>query len=87
MIREYFSNKTKRTIILTGLLAVGAATLFYCGLAKDKGTVVINEVCGNNFCAYCNEAGEYTDYVELYNMSGEDVEGLYLSDNKKHPKK
>ncbi|WP_026514593.1 CotH kinase family protein [Butyrivibrio sp. LB2008] len=87
MIREYFSNKTKRTIILTGLLAVGAATLFYCGLAKDKGTVVINEVCGNNFCAYCNEAGEYTDYVELYNMSGEDVEGLYLSDNRKHPKK
>ncbi|WP_026667170.1 CotH kinase family protein [Butyrivibrio sp. AE2005] len=87
MIREFFFGKTKYTIVFTGLLAVSAATLFCCGLVKDSRTVVINEVCADNFGAYRNDAGEYTDYVELYNMSGSEVSGLYISDSRKDLKK
>ena len=87
MIREFFFGKTKYTIVFTGLLAVSAATLFCCGLVKDSRTVVINEVCADNFSAYRNDAGEYTDYVELYNMSGSEVSGLYISDSRKDLKK
>ncbi|MBO4457367.1 MAG: CotH kinase family protein [Butyrivibrio sp.] len=85
MIREFFSNRTKRTIMLMGLLATGAATLFCCGHINEKKTVVINEVCGNNFSAYENDAGEYTDYVELYNSSDKDDKRVfYLSDDRKN---
>lgn len=87
MIREFFFGKTKYTIVFTGLLAVSAATLFCCGLVKDSRTVVINEVCADNFSAYRNDAGEYTDYVELYNMSDSEVSGLYISDSRKDLKK
>ena len=83
MIPEFFLNRTKRTITFMGLLTIGAATLFYCGHIDEKRAVVINEVCGNNFCAYKNEAGDYNDYVELYNPSDEDLESvLYLSDDR-----
>lgn len=87
MIREFFFGKIKYTIVVTGLLAVSAATLFYCSRFKDTGSVVINEVCADNFSAYRNDAGEYTDYVELFNMSDSEVSGLYISDSRKELKK
>ena len=86
MIDKIFFSR-KKTMIIFGLLAIGAATLLYFGSERESRDVVINEVCADNFCAYRNSSGDYPDYVELYNMSEEDVSGLYLSDSRKNPKK
>ena len=86
MIDKIFFSR-KKTMIIFGLLAIGAATLLYFGSERENRNVVINEVCADNFCAYRNSSGDYPDYVELYNMSEEDVSGLYLSDSRKNSKK
>ena len=50
--------------------------------------VVINEVSAGN-SRYVNEYFKKNDWVELYNMTGEDIqlEGYYLSDDPQQPRK
>ena len=45
--------------------------------------IAINELMSKNSLSVADEAGEYDDWVELYNLSGEDVDlsGWHLSDN------
>jgi len=70
-------------------------TLFACGdpdsSKDDTGssavrppTVVINEFLASNHTVNADEAGEYDDWVELYNTGDKVVDygGLYLSDDR-----
>ncbi len=52
-------------------------------------TLVINEIMASNESAYVDEAGEYNDWIELYNYGTESVAlgKLYLSDKSDNPTK
>ncbi len=68
-------------ILSSAVLCILTAALCYLAQASDH--VVINEVCSNNFSAICDEEGNYSDYVELYNPAFLPVSmtGFSLSDN------
>lgn len=52
-------------------------------------TVVINEFMASNDASVKDEAGEYEDWIELYNLSDKDVDmsGYYITDNPLNLKK
>ena len=60
-----------------------AVILYRTFSSPETSRVVINEVCSNNFSLIQDETGQYADYVELYNTSGEAVslDGYFLSDD------
>lgn len=76
----------KRMLPLLGLLALAAMIL---GLHPETPCVVINEVCSNNFAAGCDENGEYSDCIELYNPGKNtfSLDGCFLTDDDKEPEK
>lgn len=45
--------------------------------------IILNEIAARNKTILADENGQYYDYIELYNRSGEpvDISGWYLSDN------
>jgi CotH kinase protein/Lamin Tail Domain/Secretion system C-terminal sorting domain len=51
---------------------------------SGKGQIFINEFLAKNNASQADEAGEFDDWLELYNASGEavDLAGYYLSDKK-----
>jgi hypothetical protein len=51
-----------------------------------KSDIVINELLPVNTSVMPDQNGEYDDWIELYNLSGEvkDISGYFLSDNKDH---
>ena len=51
--------------------------------------VVINELLPINDNVAADQNGQFEDYIELYNLTDEDVDlsGYYLTDSKKNPKK
>ena len=51
--------------------------------SNDSGALFINEFLASNDACYADEAGEYDDWVELYNSSSNpiDVGGMYIADN------
>lgn len=55
-----------------------------CYSAEASNHIVINEICSNNFSVICDDNGNYSDYVELYNPAKVPVSlsGFSLSDNK-----
>lgn len=57
------------------------SVVFLYGNAQSQ--VVINEMMSNNQSAYTDEDGDYSDWLELYNMGGTPVNlnGFGLSDN------
>lgn len=70
---------------------LAAATLAYwlggCGTGADEVRLSINEVMASNSGTLADEAGEYDDWIELYN-DGEaelDLEGFYISDDETDP--
>ena len=88
MIFKFFSDSRKRIVVFMGLLTASAATLFYCEQKDDDPALSINEICGSNFSVAADENGEYSDYIEIYNSSDQEiVEDYYLSDSKKKLKK
>ncbi|MCC6600707.1 MAG: CotH kinase family protein [Crocinitomicaceae bacterium] len=55
----------------------------------STGELVINEVQGRNNSTSTDQAGDYSDWIELYNASGFtiDLSGYYLSDEDDNPAK
>jgi hypothetical protein len=51
--------------------------------------VIISELMAANFSAYSDPQGEYDDWIELRNVTGQDVDltGHYLSDEANNPRK
>lgn len=52
-------------------------------------SIVINEILPKNIQSGADQDGEFDDWIELYNLAGEDIDisGFYLSDSKKEPTK
>jgi spore coat protein CotH len=67
------------------------ATFSYrVGLATATNTpVVINELMADNLHTLADPQGEYDDWIELRNLTGQEVDltGHYLSDDPTHPRK
>lgn len=63
----------------------------YLMLTEPSGDspVIVSEIVASNRNALADESGEYCDYIELYNRSGEAVSlmGWYLSDDAQQPRK
>ncbi|MBD5486436.1 MAG: hypothetical protein HDR18_13115 [Lachnospiraceae bacterium] len=75
-----------RLSLLLGLFALAAVII---NRYADRSPVVINEVCSSNFAASCNENGDYSDCIELYNSGETDfsLNGCFLTDNDNEPEK
>lgn len=88
---EFFQKMISRIVWLGLIIAAGILAGILClkYLSVSGGHVVINEACSSNFSVICDENGEYSDYVELYNPTDEELvlEGIYLSDDIKDPQK
>lgn len=52
-------------------------------LASDSTSIVINEIMAKNNSTVTDSAGQYEDWVEIYNNSNQaiDISGYFLSDN------
>ncbi|MDE7178435.1 MAG: lamin tail domain-containing protein, partial [Lachnospiraceae bacterium] len=55
------------------LLTISALTVVILISSSKTPEIVINEVCSNNFSAACDENGEYSDCIELYNPGNLEV--------------
>lgn len=68
---------TKKTSLLL------AFCLFALGKIGAQNSVVINEIMASNTTTITDEAGEYNDWIELYNTSGSTVNlgDWFLTDN------
>lgn len=81
---EAASNNTAKTVTY---LPVGAEhDVYYYNVGAawvDNPPVVINEVMASNTSTAADEEGEFEDWIELYNLSNQDVDlsGYALSDN------
>jgi hypothetical protein len=77
--------KLSRTFLLWLWLAAAAWAVTTCPVQGQ--TVIINEFMAQNGSTRANEAGEYEDWIELYNPTGRavDVGGLYLTDDLENP--
>lgn len=73
------------------MMALMAVGLIYCSKDKDEPGIepntgiVINEVMPKNTGFGSDQDGEFDDWIELYNLSDEDIDlsGYYLTDSKK----
>lgn len=83
-VRGGLSRKNKIGLLLISGLCVCALSGILCYSSAAADDIVINEVCSNNFSLICDENGNYSDYVELYNPASVPVSltGFSLSDNK-----
>lgn len=74
-------------------LILGTALIFLAGIkiiaGQQSGPVKINEVSNCNVNIIKDSHLNYTDYIELYNLSSESIslDGWYLSDDQKNLKK
>lgn len=81
--------KYRVTLILVSLIF----GLWSCDNGDDpvdtSKSVVINEILPKNSQNGMDQEGEYDDWIELYNLAGEelDISGFYLTDSKKNPTK
>lgn len=55
----------------------------------SSGQLYITEICSKNNTIIADKDGQYSDYIEIYNASGNRIplKGYYLSDNPQKPKK
>ena len=59
----------KELLVIPMLFVLTLVVIVVTYHASHVQTVVINEVCSNNFSILQNSSGAYTDYIELYNAS------------------
>ena len=69
-------------VILIALFLAGAVT-------ADSGDLVINEFMARNSMSFQDPAGEYDDWIEIYNPTAQsvDIAGMYLTDRLDNPRK
>jgi parallel beta-helix repeat protein len=62
---------------------------YYYDQSPKSFSVVLNEICPNNETIISDPAGEFEDWLELYNGSDQifDIAGLYLTDDLGNPSK
>ena len=62
---------------------------FYYNATEKVFNVALNEICSNNTSLVADPAGEFEDWIELYNPDPEpfDLSGLYLTDDLSNPAK
>jgi len=62
---------------------------YYYANGYEKPSIVINEYMSDNESTIQDEAGEYEDWIELYNFGSETIQlgGMYLTDNLMNPTK
>jgi hypothetical protein len=86
-VRYYVEAAANNAAHSVSYLPVGAEhDVYIYNVAPVVGVnpgVVINEVMAANASAYGDNAGEYDDWIELYNKSANtiDISGYYLTDN------
>lgn len=82
-----FRSRMAAGVMLATAAVLLGGTLYLYKAASGREHVVINEACSSNFTVICDENGNYSDYVELYNPLSEPVclTGWYLSDDNKEP--
>jgi len=82
-------NPRKLVAIATGLAL--SVALLACGPVPegDPAAISINEFMASNQTAIADEAGEFDDWIELYNAEDAEVslEGWYISDDSADPYK
>lgn len=87
MVRFYIQAASDNTAKTLTFLPVGAehdVFYYYVGATwAENPLVVINEVMASNTNTVADEAGEFEDWIELYNLSNQpiDLSGYALSDN------
>lgn len=82
MLRSLKSNTLlSATLILCIVLILTGCEKKY---AEDESKVVINEIMPSNLSTVADPAGEYDDWIELFNKTSEeqDISGWFLSDSK-----
>lgn len=86
-VRYYIEAAANNAAKSVSYLPKGAEHDVFVYLTKPQraadSSVVINEVMASNSATQADEAGEYDDWIELYNRSNQavDLSGFYLSDN------
>lgn len=86
-------NKKTMKYLLFSTFILSITLFFGCSNnddeADDSTNIVINEILPKNTQYGADEDGEYDDWIELFNLSNEDVDlsGFYLTDSKKQPTK
>ncbi len=80
-------NYCEIKFILFCLCGLCCFTMLLCYCSEAANHIVINEVCSKNFSVICDENGNYSDYVELYNPAIVPVSltGFSLSDSQNNP--
>lgn len=94
-MRNYRIFYTAILIVFIIFIVIGCTTPSHSTIQKDipeeeqiepvyQKSIVINELAGWNTCLLEDEDGDYSDWVELYNISPEPVnlKGWYLSDDR-----
>lgn len=87
LVRFYVEAAANNTAKTLSYLPIGAEhDVFYYNVGVNwvsNPPVVINEVMASNVSTAADEAGQYEDWIELYNLSSQpvDLSGFALSDN------
>ncbi len=76
-------------LCMTGVLVVFTGNIRAFPGIQEKQGISINEICSWNESIQKDGSRKYSDYIELYNHSDEEIslEGWYLSDDKGVPRK
>ena len=71
------------------LFLASLCVLFYCSAAGAAGPVVISEFLASNRSTLLDDTGQYSDWIEIHNLSSNTVNllGWSLTDNRGDPGK
>lgn len=68
-----YKKKSRAVLGFFLLFSVTLPVVFITVTSSAAKTVLINEICSNNFSVLQNFSGGYTDYIELYNAGDFDI--------------
>lgn len=77
------------TVFSPAKAELGALSYKIKAPVADGSPVVINEIMAINTTSLADPQDQYDDWIELHNASDEEIDlsGMYLTDNKKNPRK